>query len=88
MQSWELHTHHIPTVPKSKGGFFSQEMHSGHFWQAEEGKAAYRKAQALAADGWELVSVVPETMGAHFGAAGMGGIVSGFVLFFKRPVSS
>ena len=86
MLSWELHVQFVPTGPKSAGGFFSQEMRTGHFWESEAGKAAFREAQAMAAEGWELVSVAAETMGSHFGAAGMGGIVSGYVLFFKRPV--
>ena len=86
MLSWELHVQFVPTEPKSAGGFFSQEMRTGHFWESEAGKAAFREAQARAAEGWELESAHSRTKGSPFGAAGMGGIVSGYVLFFKRPV--
>ena len=84
MQSWELMTHYIPAPARTKGGMFSQEVRTEHFWTSAEGQASFVQAQKLAAEGWELVSVVPETLGTHFGAAGMGGNISGYILFFKR----
>jgi hypothetical protein len=86
MQSWDLITHYIPAQPVTKGGPLSgREVYTGHFWETEAGKAAYAQARNLAAEGWELVSVVPETLSTHYGVAGMGGIVSGYVLFYRRP---
>jgi hypothetical protein len=85
MQSWDLMSHYIPAPAGAKGGFFSQEICTEHFWTSAEGKASFAQAQRLAAEGWELVSVVPETLGTHYGAAGMGGIITGYILFFKRP---
>lgn len=46
---------------------------------------ALAQARSLAGDGWELVSVAPETMATHYGGAGMGGVITGYILFFKRP---
>lgn len=86
MQSWELRTHYIPAQPMTEGSLLKgQQLHTGHFWETEDGKVAYAQARNLAEQGWELVSVGQETMATHFGAAGMGGIVTGYVLFFKRP---
>ncbi len=86
MQSWDLKTQYIPTQPRTEGSLFeNRRIHSGHFWETEAGNVAYAQARNLAKEGWELVSVVPETMGTHYGAAGYGGIVTGYVLFFKRP---
>lgn len=86
MQSWDLKTLYIPAVAETHGNVFrGQEIRTGHFWEMEAGKVAYAQARSLAGDGWELVSVVPETMGTYFGTAGIGGIVNGYILFFKRP---
>jgi hypothetical protein len=86
MQSWDLRTVYIPAEPHTKGNVFrGHEIHTGHFWEMDAGKAAYAQAQSLAENGWELVSVVPETMGTYFGAAGVGGIIRGYILFFNRP---
>jgi hypothetical protein len=86
MQSWDIKTHYIPAEAETQGNVFrGQEIHTGHFWEMEAGKVAYAQARSLAEDGWELVSVVPETMGTYFGTAGIGGIVNGYILFFKRP---
>jgi hypothetical protein len=86
MQAWDLKTIYIPAPPRTKGGPISgREISTGHFWETEAGRAAFAQAQELAAEGWELVSVVPETLSTHYGAAGMGGVVSGYIMFLKRP---
>jgi hypothetical protein len=85
MQSWELMMHYIPAPVRAKGKFLVQEMRTEHFWTSAEGQASFAQAQKLAAEGWDLVTVVPETLGTHYGAAGMGGNISGYILFFKRP---
>jgi hypothetical protein len=88
-QSWDLRTHHIPAQPETTGGGLRrQQISTTHFWETDAGQTALSQAQRLAADGWELVSVVPETMATHNGAAEMGGVVTGYVLFFKRARES
>jgi len=55
---------------------------------------ALAKAQELASEGWELVSVVPRLLGVFYYLGGWGdrsagaSIERGYDMFFKRPVPS
>jgi hypothetical protein len=94
MQRWEIKSHWVPVDLKRSE--LSKTEHTVNIgfeptWK-DDFKNAWAEAESLANDGWELVSVAPETAGRltageQSGVPTVGGVsyTAGYLLAFRRP---
>ena len=91
MAKWELKRVWIPLTIEILTDKSKQNEYRHPAWN-EEARQAWTQAEALSAEGWELVSALAET-GSHelafeagIKALGVGSSYTvGYMLFFKRP---
>jgi hypothetical protein len=90
MSKWEIKRLWVPLDLQVHSNTSKQHTYYNPVWN-DDTKKAWAQAEALAAEGWELVSALPET-GAHeltfesgVKALGAGSSYTvGYLLFFKR----
>lgn len=94
MQRWEIKHHWVPVDLKESE--LSSTEHAVNIgfeptWK-DDFKKAWAEAEVLANDGWELVSVAPETAGRltvgeknDVPVAGGISYTVGYILVFRRP---
>ncbi len=91
MQKWELKRLWLPLNVQLQSDKSKEHTYYNPFWN-DETKKAWSQAETLAADGWELVSALPET-GSHeltfetgIKTLGVGSSYTvGYLFIFKRP---
>lgn len=100
MQKWEIKRLYVKfgqdvSGEEQQGGFFKTHwsLQRHYSFPDDDAKAKYAEAEDLASQGWELVSIVPNTEGHQIYSAapersfGAGcSVTAGLWLWFKRPV--
>jgi hypothetical protein len=88
MQRWELNRVWVPLETKVDEQRESDWVYTWREHGEKAGKALER-ADQLAAEGWELVAVMPQLRSDHYMSSMGGGGSScerGYLMFFKRPL--
>lgn len=91
MQRWEIKRLWLSLDVEWRTDKSKQHTYYNPKW-SDETRKAWAQAEAMAADGWELVAAIPE-MGSHeliyevgIKAAGAGSSYTvGYLFIFKRP---
>jgi hypothetical protein len=94
MQRWEIKSHWVPVGLRKTQPFTTARVTTIDFdptWD-DTFEKAWAEAELLANDGWQLISVAPETcarmtIGENSGATLAGGMsyTAGYMLVFQRP---
>ena len=97
MQRWELKRLWVPLKIKADVAETSRTTSRTMVWSVsdESTEKAQEEAAQLAAEGWELVSVVPKIAGRVYSISGRNeyssagcDVTSGYYMFFKRALFS